>query len=81
MTRKTKLARMMMMVNLDEAARFNALLWKSQRRLTREIGTDAVNELIISFVDEARQNPALLDALYMQDDPYRWAYERMRRLH
>jgi len=79
MPRKTKFARMMMMV--EEYSRFNALLWKSQRRLEREIGTEAVNELIADFSEQVRENPALLDALYMQQDPYRWVHERMRRLH
>jgi len=81
MTRKAKLSRKEIIASFEEASRFNALLWKSQRRLERQIGKKAVNELIAEFTDEARQNPALLDALYMQDDPYRWAYERMRRLH
>jgi len=79
MTRKTKFARMMMMV--EEYSRFNALLWESQRRLEREIGTEAVNELIADFSEQVRQDRTLLDTLYMQDDPYRWVHERMRRMH
>lgn len=69
------------MASVDDYLRFNALLWKSQRRLEREIGIKAVNELIVEFSEQVRQDRTLLDALYMQDDPYRWVHERMRLLH
>jgi hypothetical protein len=81
MPRKTRWQLKELIASVDEYSRFNALLWESQRRLEREIGTEAVNELIAEFSEQVRQDRTLLDALYMQDDPYRWAYERMRRLH
>ncbi len=81
MPQKTKLPRYALPDGIEVLMRLNALLWKSQRRLERQIGKKAVSELITNFTDEARQDSTLWGTLHMQDDPFRWVHERMRRLH
>ncbi|HXI78380.1 MAG TPA: hypothetical protein VNH21_14660 [Steroidobacteraceae bacterium] len=63
--------------------RINERLNNSEEALREKIGAEAVDALIAEFKAEAAKNPALVQQLYQQRNPYVWVQKQVEtmRLH
>ena len=63
--------------------RINERLNNSEEALREKIGAEAVDALIAEFKAEATKNPALVQQLYQQRNPYAWVQKQVEtmRLH